>query len=83
MSNERDTALAPVLGWTSSTVTAYGAAFFTLEYLVSPMESAAQAHKSPNFVLTKDQLRELGQRMLFLADELERSPPTSAGSPQH
>lgn len=83
MSNERDTALAPVLGWTSSTVTAYGAAFFTLEYLVSPMESPAQSHTSPNFALTAPQLRELGQRMLFLADQLERNPQTSAGSPQH
>ncbi len=83
MSSEQGTALAPVVGWTSSTITAYGAAFFTLEYLVSPMESAEQAHKSPNFLLSTVQLRELGQRMLFLADELERNPPTSAGSPQH
>lgn len=75
--------LAPVIGWSSSTVTAYGVGFFNFEYVVSPTETAAQAHKSPNFALTPEQLRELGQRMLFLADILEKTPETSAGSPQH
>lgn len=83
MSEVQGTTLAPVVGWTSSTVTAYGIGFFTLQYLVSPMESAQQAHTSPSFALTVPQLRELGQRMLYLAEQLETNPETSAGSPQH
>lgn len=83
MAKEQDEPLAPVAGWTSGTVAAYGIGFLTLRYLVSPTESLEQAHTSPNFALTAPQLRELGQRMLFLADQLEKTPQTSAGSPQH
>lgn len=75
--------LAPVAGWDSGVVTQYGIGFFTLKYLVSPTEKVAQAHSSPNYALNSVQLRELGQRMLTLAEHLERNPPTSAGSPQH
>lgn len=84
MSKEQeDLPLAPVAGWDSGVVTQYGIGFFTLKYLVSPTEKVAQAHDSPRFALTSVQLRELGQRMLTLAEHLERNPPTSAGSPQH
>ncbi len=80
MTKEQDEPLAPVAGWKTGTVPAYGIGFVTLRYLVSPTETQEQAHSSPK---TVPQLRELGQRMLFLADQLEKTPQTSAGSPQH
>jgi hypothetical protein len=80
---QEDLPLAPVAGWDSGVVTQYGIGFFTLKYLVSPTETVAQAHSSPRYALTSAQLRELGQRMLSLAEHLESNPPTSAGSPQH
>lgn len=84
MSDEQEEQpLAPVAGWDSGVVTQYGIGFFKMKYLVSPTEKVADAHSSPNYALTAVQLRELGQRMLFLADALEKTPQTSAGSPQH
>ncbi|WP_312368095.1 hypothetical protein [Stenotrophomonas sp.] len=83
MTKEQDEPLAPVAGWKTGTVPAYGIGFVTLRYLVSPTETLEQAHSSPNYAMTVPQLRELGQRMLFLADQLEKTPQTSAGSPQH
>lgn len=74
-----DLALAPVMGWESATIPAYNSGFITFHYLVSPMERPEQAHQSPRFGLTEAQLRELGQRMLLLADALASSPPSSSG----
>lgn len=75
--------LSPVTGWTSSTITAYGCAFIEFNYLVSPMESLAQAHSSPRFVLMPAQLRELAQRMVWLADQLETGPIPGTGLPKN
>lgn len=76
-----DIVLSPVMGWESATIPAYNAGFFMFHYLVSPMERPEQAHSSPRFALTEAQLRELGQRMLALADALASAPQSSGGAP--
>lgn len=80
---ENEIAIAPIAGWETGTVEAYGIGIVTLQYLVSPMESPEQAHASPTFALTPPQLRELGQKLIELAQHLERSAQTSSGSPTH
>jgi hypothetical protein len=75
--------LAPVAGYTSAPVSPLGLAFIRFAYLVSPMESPEQAHDSPNFALTAPQLRELGQRMLSLAEHLECSGAEGSELPKH
>lgn len=75
--------LSPVTGWETGVIPAYSAAILTLHYLVSPMESLGQAHSSPRFALTVPQLRELAQKMNWLADKLESSPATADGLPAH
>lgn len=81
MTDERT--ISPMTGWETGTVGAYGIGLLTIQYLVSPMESLAQAHSTPTFGLTIPQLRELGQKMLELARTLETTPQTASGSPQH
>jgi len=80
---ETEIALAPVAGWQTGTVEAYGVGILTLRYLVSPMESLEQAHASPTFALTRSQLRELGQKLIELSQRLENAGETSDGSPTH
>ncbi|WP_395706825.1 bssS family protein [Casimicrobium huifangae] len=75
MSNQEEVPLSPVAGWQTGVISSYGIGILTLHYLVSPMETLAQAHSSPTFALTPPQLRELGQKMIELAGMLE-SPQT-------
>lgn len=78
-----DLPIAPITGWQTGTVEAYGIGILTLQYLVSPSESLEQSHASPTFALTPPQLRELGEKLIELSDRLARTPQTSAGSPTH
>lgn len=80
---QEDIPVSPISGWDISAVQAYGAGLVTFKYLVSSMESVAQAHTSPTYALMPPQLRDLAKALTVLADQLESSPPTSAGSPQH
>lgn len=80
---EEEIPLNPITGWDTGIVSAYGIAFIKFHYLVSPMESVAQAHPSPTYAMTPVQLRDLGQKLNWLADQLDATPPTSAGSQQH
>ncbi|MFS8372393.1 hypothetical protein JH314_08185 [Xanthomonas campestris] len=83
MNKEEEIPVSPISGWDISAVKAYGAGLVTFKYLVSPMESVAQAHTSPTYALMPPQLRELARALTVLAEELESSPTTSEGSPQH
>ncbi|WP_075575003.1 hypothetical protein [Lysobacter antibioticus] len=76
-----DLPLRPVSGWDLRTIPAYGAVALTLHYLVSPMETAAQSHRSPNFVFQTAQLRELGQAMIQAADRAETAGMSAPAGP--
>lgn len=80
---ENELPLAPAAGWQLRTVPQLGAVALTLEYLVSPMERAADAHASPNFLFHIAQLRELAHAMLRAADKAETAGQSSDGLPSH
>lgn len=75
--------LAPVTGWETRLIPAYGAVAVTLRYLVNPMESPEQAHQSPHFVMHAPQLRELAEGLLQAAQRLEKADSSVAQPPRH
>lgn len=72
--------LRPVVGWDLHKVPALGVAMLTFRYLVSPMESAKQAHRSHNFGLTPAQLRDLARSLEAAAQVLETELGTPPGA---
>lgn len=83
MENQEDVPLSPVAGWQTGIVSSYGVGILTLKYLVSPMESLAQAHSSPTFALMPAQLLELGQKLIELAGRLENPASPDASVPRN
>lgn len=75
--------LAPIAGWETRLIAPIGAAAVTFQYLVSPMETPDQAHRSPNYLMTATQLRELANALLQAADRVVASGTQGAGLPRH
>lgn len=84
MTAEEEIPLAPCAGWETGIVAAYGIGIMRIRYVVSPMERGdSDFHMSPTYALTSDQLRELGQKMLSLAEALEQPTAPDPSVPRN
>lgn len=81
--NEKDIPLAPIAGWTTGPVPAYGAVILRLDYLTHPMQQIDEATQSPHFLLTAAQALELSEALKKHAAGLQDGPPQGTGLPKH
>lgn len=78
-----DIATMPVTAWELKSVPAMGALMIQLSYLSHSMQSLQDAHRSPHYVLTLAQARELAQRTLAMCERAESSTPPSSPDQRH
>lgn len=74
---------APVTGWDAGTIPAYGAVMLCLHYLTHPSQQLQDAHRSPQFVLTASQARELAAALQKKAEQLDAGSTQGSGLPKH
>ncbi|MFC7408732.1 hypothetical protein [Hydrogenophaga atypica] len=79
----QDIPLAPIAGWTTGPIPAYGAVILRLDYLLHPTQQPSEALQTPHFVLTAAQALELSEALKKHAAALKDGPPEGTGLPKH
>ena len=74
--------LRHVVNWITASAS-HGYGILELQYLANPMDKPELALGSPTFALTSAQLRELGTKLVWLAEQVEAIPIPGAGLPKH
>lgn len=75
--------LAPISGFSTAPISAYGAVMLRFQYLTHPTQALEEAHTSPSYVLLAAQARELIQQIERALARLESGPPQGTGLPRH
>ena len=75
--------LCPLAGWDIAPISAYAAITLRIDYLTHATQQPAEAHQTPQMVMTKQQALELSAALQRVAARLESGPPEGTGLPRH